>query len=96
VEWFDATGALRPEALQQRPNLSDIGWPPQPPPSNDPADALAEALSLAALSGRTAACRLLVEYGANPNRAPLYRMTPLDWAQRSPAGKDRELVAILS
>jgi len=96
VEWFDATGALRPEALQQRPNLSDIGWPPQPPPSNDPADALAEALSLAALSGRTAACRLLVEHGANPNRAPLYRMTPLDWAQRSPAGKDRELVAILS
>jgi hypothetical protein len=96
AEWFDATGALRPEALRQRPNLSDVGWPPQPPPSDDPADALAEALSLAALSGRTAACRLLVEHGADPGRAPLYGMTPLEWAQRSPAGEDRELVAILS
>jgi hypothetical protein len=96
AEWFNATGALRPEALELRPNLSDIGWPPQPPPSNDPADALAEALSLAALSGRTEACRLLVEHGADPTRAPLYGMTPLDWANRSPAGEDRRLVAILS
>ena len=95
AEWFDATGALRPEALWQRPNRSDVGWPPQPPPSDNPGDALAEALSLAALSGRTDACRL-TEHGADPKRAPLYGITPVEWANRSPAGEDRELVAILS
>jgi hypothetical protein len=38
---------------------------------------------------------VLVEHGADPARTPLYGMTPLEWAKRSPAGDDRELVAIL-
>jgi hypothetical protein len=55
-------------------------------------DRHAEAITESCAAG----CRLLVDHGADPNRAPLYRMTPLEWAQRSPAGKDGELVAILS
>jgi ankyrin repeat protein len=78
--WFDASGRLRPDALRSRPNLSDVGWPPQPPPSSDPADALAEALALAAHLGRTAACSLLLDRGADPARAPLYGITPLHFA----------------
>ncbi|GAA0612645.1 hypothetical protein GCM10010174_32810 [Kutzneria viridogrisea] len=30
--WFDSRGGLRPEAFTERPNLSDVGWPPGLPP----------------------------------------------------------------
>jgi hypothetical protein len=78
--WFDGDGQLRPEALHHRPNLSDVGWPPQPPPSDDPADVLAEALSLAAHLGRRDACEALLDRGADPARAPLYGITALHFA----------------
>lgn len=78
--WFDAAGALRPEALSLRPNLTDVGWPPAPPPRDDPADVLAEALAFAAHLGRDAACRLLLERGAEIGRAPLYGITALHFA----------------
>jgi len=78
--WFDRAGALRPEAMRERPNLADVGWPPQPPPSNDPLAVLAEALSLAAQLGRTRACELLLDRGADPARGPFYGITPLHFA----------------
>lgn len=64
--WFDG-GELRPEALKLRPNLADVGWPPQPPPRNDPAEALGEATALAAYSGRIDALAFLLERGASPD-----------------------------
>lgn len=78
--WFDAAGRLRPEAVRDRPNLSDVGWPPQPPISDDSADVMAEALSLAAHLGRTLACEMLLDHGADPARGPLYGITPLHFA----------------
>jgi hypothetical protein len=78
--WFDEAGRLRPEAMHDRPNLSDVGWPPQPLPTDDPADVMAEALSLAAHLGRTRACEALLDRGADPARGPLYGITPLHFA----------------
>jgi 26S proteasome non-ATPase regulatory subunit 10 len=66
--------------MLERPNLTDVGWPPQPPPSDDPADVLAEALSLAAHLGRTRACAALLDRGADPARGPLYGITALHFA----------------
>lgn len=78
--WFSPDGQLLPAALRDRPNLSDVGWPPHPPPHDDPADVLAEALSLAAQLGRTRTCAALLDRGADPARAPLYGITPLHFA----------------
>jgi ankyrin repeat protein len=78
--WFDAHGRLRPEALRSRPNLADVGWPPRPPLREDPADALAEALAIAAHLGRAEACAVLLDRGADPARAPLYGIAPLHFA----------------
>jgi hypothetical protein len=78
--WFDAKGRLRPEATRERPSLSDVGWPPRPPLRDDPADVMAEALSLAAHLGRTRTCQALLDRGADPGRAPLYGITALHFA----------------
>jgi hypothetical protein len=65
--WFDEDGELVAEALRVRPNLSDVGWPPQPPPRDDAQEALGEALALAAYSGRIEAMAYLLERGASPD-----------------------------
>ena len=78
--WFSAYGELRPVAMRNRPNLADVGWPPQPPLGDDPADVLAEALSLAAQLGRTRVCSALLDRGADPALGPLYGITPLHFA----------------
>lgn len=67
AEWFGADGRLRDEALTVRPNLSDVGWPPAPPPRDVPQDALDEAFALACYSGRIEAMRFLHERGADPS-----------------------------
>jgi hypothetical protein len=90
--WFDPNGRLRPEAIRERPNLADVGWPPHPPPSDDPADVLAEALSLAAQLGRTRACAELLDRGADPARAPLYGITALHFAAGSSRLESVELL----
>jgi hypothetical protein len=92
--WFDADGRLRPEALRERPNLSDVGWPPRPPQPDDPADAMAEALALAAHSGRTKAVEYLLRRGADRTRAPLYSIAPVEWAERGGVTDDT-LLALL-
>lgn len=66
-KWFDGTGALRPEALKTRPNLADVGWPPMPPPKDDPHEVLGEAMALAAYNGRIHAMENLLPRGANVN-----------------------------
>jgi hypothetical protein len=77
--WFDDTGRLRPEAAGDRPDFSDVGWPGRAV-NEDLDDVLAEALALAAHLGRTEACELLLDHGADPARAPLYGLTPLHFA----------------
>jgi hypothetical protein len=79
TSWFDADGRLRPEALRDRPNFSDVGWPGRAV-RQDLDDVLAEALALAAHLGRTEACAFLMDHGASPARAPLYGLTPLHFA----------------
>ncbi len=78
--WFTDDGQLRLEAFAERPNLTDVGWPPRPPLSDDPRDLLAEALAFAAQLGRTEVCENLLDRGADPARAPLYGVTPLHLA----------------
>ena len=90
--WFDDAGRLRPEAMRDRPNLADVGWPPQPPPGDDPADVIAEALSLAAHLGRARACEELLDRGADPARAPLYGITPLHFAASTNRRSTAELL----
>lgn len=77
--WFGQNGQLRPEALAERPNLSDVGWPGRAV-RDDPADVLAEGLAFAAHLGRAAACELLLDHGADARRGPLYGLTPLHLA----------------
>ena len=77
--WFDATGRILPQAMNDRPNFSDVGWPGRAV-HGDPRDVLAEGLALAAHLGQTRACALLLDRGADPARAPLYGLTPLHFA----------------
>jgi ankyrin repeat protein len=79
AKWFDATGQLAPQALRERPDFFDIGWPGRAI-LPDPDDAMAEGLALAAQLGRTKACAWLLDHGADPARAPLYGVTPLHFA----------------
>jgi hypothetical protein len=79
AKWFDATGQLLPQALRERPDFLDVGWPGRAI-LPDPDDAMAEGLALAAQLGRTKACAWLLDHGADPARAPLYGVTPLHFA----------------
>jgi hypothetical protein len=79
AQWFDAAGRLLPQALSERPDFSDAGWPGRAI-RPDPDDAIAEGLALAAHLGRTKACAWLLDRGADPARAPLYGLTPLHFA----------------
>lgn len=79
TKWFDARGQLLPQALQQRPDFSDVGWPGRAI-RPDPDDAIAEGLALAAHLGRTQACAWLLDRGADLARGPLYGLTPLHFA----------------
>jgi Ankyrin repeats (many copies)/Ankyrin repeats (3 copies) len=79
AQWFDAMGRLLPQALSERPDFSDVGWPGRAI-RPDPDDAVAEGLALAAHLGRTEACAWLLDRAADPARAPLYGLTPLHFA----------------
>jgi Ankyrin repeats (many copies) len=80
AKWFDTSGALKPEALRRRPNLADVGWPPAPPPRDEPQDVLDEAFALAAFSGRQAAMAYLLERGADVNGSDHLGLTALHMA----------------
>lgn len=78
--WFDAGGNLRPEAMSLRANLADVGWPPAPPPVDDPQQVLDEAVALAAYSGRIEAIAYLLERGASPSGPAHLGLTGLHFA----------------
>ncbi len=79
-KWFDESGALRREAFELRPNLADVGWPPAPPPRDDPQEVLDEAFALAAYSGRIEAMARLLEAGAIVDAAAHLGLTALHFA----------------
>jgi hypothetical protein len=78
--FFNAAGGLKPEALHRRANLADVGWPPAPPPRDDPQDVLDEAFGLAAYNGRLEAMQRLLEHGADLNGGPYLGLTALHFA----------------
>ena len=78
--WFAAAGRLRSEALANRPNLADVGWPPAPPPRDDPQAALDEAFALACYSGRIETMSFLHERGADPSGSVHLGLTGLHLA----------------
>jgi hypothetical protein len=66
ASWFFADGHLTPEALRApRPNLSDVGWPPAPPPIQSAQAVLDECFAIAAYNGRLEPLQYLHARGAN-------------------------------
>jgi hypothetical protein len=92
-DWFAPDGTLKPEAMLTRPNFTDVGWPGRAV-REDPGDVLAEGLAFAAYLGRTEACALLLDRGADRERTPLYGRTPLEWARES-GQRDERLIRLL-
>ena len=78
--WFDARGSLNTDAMRQRPNLADVGWPPAPPPRDEPAEVLNEAFAIAAFNGRLEAMTRLLALGANVDGALHLGLTGLHLA----------------
>ena len=60
--------------------MADVGWPPGPPPRDDPANVLGEAFVLACFNGRVAAAEHLLERGVDVNTKPYMGMTGLHFA----------------
>jgi len=83
---------LLPEAGAHRPDLSKVGWPPGPPPRDDPAEILAEAFVLACYNGRLEAAEWLLARGVDVNARPYLGMTGLSWAV---VGGRRQMVEFL-
>jgi hypothetical protein len=78
--WFAPDGSLRPDAGDPRPNLADVHWPPAPPPRDDVADILGEALCHAAHNGRDAVIEALLARGVSVDARPYLGMTSLHFA----------------
>ncbi|MDX6485229.1 MAG: hypothetical protein QOF43_382 [Gaiellaceae bacterium] len=68
----------KPQA--HRPNLADVGWPPDAPPGDDEQTILDEALCHAAHNGRDDAVEWLLAHGADIDGAPYQALTPLHFA----------------
>jgi hypothetical protein len=79
-DWFAPDGSLRAGAGDPRPNLADIHWPPGPPPREDDADILGEALCHAAHNGRDAAVEALLARGVSGDARPYLGVTSLHFA----------------
>ncbi len=77
---LDVDGNLLAAATANRPNLSDVGWPPAPPPGDDRQTILDEALAYAAINGRDAAIDWLLDHGAEIAGRPYLNVTPLHFA----------------
>jgi ankyrin repeat protein len=80
ARWFTDAGALKPDAFRLRPNLADIGWPPAPPPRDDPQEVLDEAFAFAAYNGRLEAMERLLARGASVDATAHLGMTALHFA----------------
>ena len=77
---LDVDGNLLAAATANRPNLSDVGWPPAPPPGDDRQTILDEALAYAAINGRDTAIDWLLDHGAEIAGRPYLNVTPLHFA----------------
>jgi len=79
---FDADGRLRPGAASARPNPADAGAGvlTRLPPTDDPAEIVAEAFVHACQHGRIEVVRWLLDHGVHPDVAPYYGRTGLHWA----------------
>ena len=66
---------MRSAALALRPSLANVGWPPGPPPRDDPHEALDEALALAAYNGRLEMMEWLLSRGARVDGTTQLGMT---------------------
>lgn len=77
---LDGDGNLLPAATANRPNLSDVGWPPAAPPGDDGQTILDEALAYAAINGRDTAIDWLLDHGAEVDGRPYLNVTPLHFA----------------
>ena len=75
----DGDGNLLASATSYRPNISDVGWPPAPPPEADRQTILDEALAYAAINGG-AAVDWLLDHGADVDGRPYLNVTPLHFA----------------
>jgi ankyrin repeat protein len=71
---------LRPSAAAHRPNLANVGWPPGPPPRDDPEDVLGEALTHAAHNGRDESVAWLLDRGVDVDSRPYLGLTALHFA----------------
>jgi ankyrin repeat protein len=78
--FFDADGALRPEAGAHRPDLSKVGWPPGPPPRDDEREILEEAFVHACHNGRIDAAAWLLDRGVDADARPYAGLTGLHLA----------------
>ena len=77
---LDVDGNLLAAATANRPNLSDVGRPPAPPPGDDRQTILDEALAYAAIDGRDAAIDWLLDHGAEIAGRPYLNVTPPHFA----------------
>lgn len=76
----DGDGDLLPAATSNRPNLSDVGWPPAPPRGDDRQTIFDEAVAYAAINGRDTAIDWLLDRGAEVDGRPYLNVTPLHFA----------------
>lgn len=80
LEQFWTDGRLTDDARRSRPEPADVGWTIGPPPDDDDATVLAEALVYASHVGATDAVRWLLDHGADINAKPSPGLTALHFA----------------
>ena len=78
--WVDPGGALRKPPGDYRPNLADVGRPPESPPTSEPAEILGEALVFAAANGRIETLDYLLSAGVDVDSRPYLNTTGLHLA----------------
>ena len=78
--WVSSDGSLQADPGPYRPNWADVGRPAGPPPSDDPADIVGEALVFAALNNRREVVDYLLDSGADIDAGPYQNTTALHFA----------------
>ncbi|MCY3650924.1 MAG: ankyrin repeat domain-containing protein [Acidimicrobiaceae bacterium] len=79
-QWVSPDGSLQADPGPYRPDWTDVGRPAGPPPSDDPADIVGEALVFAALNNRREVVDYLLDSGADIDARPYQNTTALHFA----------------
>jgi ankyrin repeat protein len=79
-QWVSPDGSLQADPGPYRPNWADVGRSAGPPPSDDPADIVGEALVFAALNNRREVVDYLLDSGADIDARPYQNTTALHFA----------------